>query len=252
MNNELVKKLIDLATRYDRFTAYIDNYRQEQEAEKRNASIEAEFIQTCSKLGLNVSSGDFYVITSSTGTVHSTMTIEEAVMKMIKEKTNNTSTNGGSKMKNDYTLNGKLKSTTWEQFRQEMKNRGIDVTRKKFVELVEEFNKLESAKTANENAVVLDQPHGDYIVKNIVKASFIASKGDSKGMRIVTMKKLFGIIRTAYIGDPNSKEKLEESFIKEIVNQLIKKQYIMYKRYESGAMIFYPTVKAAEYVANHK
>lgn len=98
-------------------------------------------------------------------------------------------------------------------------------------------------------AVVIDKKHGEYLVKNIVKASFIASKGDSKGKRIITMHKLFGIIRKAYA---NGDEKLEESFIKNIVNQLVTLKYISFKKYESGAMVFYPTVKASEFAKNNK
>lgn len=94
---------------------------------------------------------------------------------------------------------------------------------------------------------VIDRKHGDYIVKNIVKASFVASKGDSKGRRILTMHKLFGIIRKAYTNNLN--DKLEEMFIKDIINQLVKLQYISFKKYESGAIVFYPTVKAAKYAS---
>lgn len=93
---------------------------------------------------------------------------------------------------------------------------------------------------------VIDRKHGDYIVKNIVKASFVASKGDNKGKRIVTMHKLFGIIRKAYTNNLN--DKLEEMFIKDVINQLVKLNYIGFKKYESGAIVFYPTVKAANYV----
>lgn len=98
---------------------------------------------------------------------------------------------------------------------------------------------------SSNNHVVLDKKHGDYIVKNIVKVSFIATKGDSKGHRIVTMHKLFGIIRKAYA---NGNEQIDEVFIKDIINQLVTLKYIRFKKYESGAMVFYPTVKCKEYI----
>ena len=97
----------------------------------------------------------------------------------------------------------------------------------------------------NKPKYIIDRKHGDYIVKSIVKASFVATKGDSKGKRILTMHKLFGIFRKAYTNNLN--DKLEESFIKDIINQLVKLQYIGFKKYESGAIVFYPTTKAANY-----
>ena len=100
-----------------------------------------------------------------------------------------------------------------------------------------------------ENKVTIDKKHGDYLVKNIIKASFVATKGDSKGKRIITMHKLFGIVKAAY---GNNNEPVDEAFIKDIVNQLVTLKYITFKKYESGAMMFYPTAKAYEYVKNHK
>ena len=172
-------------------------------------------------------------------------------------------------MKKDYTLNGTINATTWQEFRAVMKEAGINTGTKSYAQLVEEYNALskdngvtvpvgdlcndkyypDCKNDDSDNRVVLDKKHGDYIVKNIVKASFIATKGDSKGQRIVTMHKLFGIIRKAYA---NGNEQIDEAFIKDIINQLVTLKYICFKKYESGAMIFYPTVKASEYVKNNK
>ena len=172
-------------------------------------------------------------------------------------------------MKKDYTLNGTINATTWQEFRAVMKEAGINTGTKSYAKLVEEYNALskdngvtvpvgdlcndkyypDCQNDDSNNHVVLDKKHGDYIVKNIVKASFIATKGDSKGQRIVTMHKLFGIIRKAYA---NGNEQIDEAFIKDIINQLVTLKYICFKKYESGAMIFYPTVKASEYVKNNK
>ena len=182
---------------------------------------------------------------------------------------NNTTIKEETTMKKDYTLNGTINATTWQEFRAVMKEAGINTGTKSYAQLVEEYNALSKDNSVtvpvgdlcndkyypdcqnndSDNHVVLDKKHGDYIVKNIVKASFIATKGDSKGQRIVTMHKLFGIIRKAYA---NGNEQIDEAFIKDIINQLVTLKYICFKKYESGAMIFYPTVKASEYVKNNK
>lgn len=161
----------------------------------------------------------------------------------------------------DYTLNGTINATTWQEFRVVMKEAGINTGTKSYAQLVEEYKALskdnaivvpvgdfsndkyypDCQNDSSNNHVVLDKKHGDYIVKNIVKASFIATKGDSKGHRIVTMHKLFGIIRKAYANG-------DEAFIKDIINQLVTLKYIRFKKYESGAMVFYPTVKCKEYI----
>lgn len=165
----------------------------------------------------------------------------------------------------DYTLNGTINATTWQEFRAVMKEAGINTKTKTYAQLVEEYNALskdngivvpvgdfsndkyypDCQDDSSNNHVVLDKKHGDYIVKNIVKASFIATKGDSKGHHIVTMHKLFGIIRKAYA---NGNEQIDEVFIKDIINQLVTLKYIRFKKYESGAIVFYPTVKCKEYI----
>lgn len=109
------------------------------------------------------------------------------------------------------------------------------------------YPELQEEKKTTE--IIIDRKHGDYLVKNIMKASFVATKGDSKDKRIVTMHKLFGIVKAAYTVD---NKLVDEAFIKNIINQLVTLKYITFKKYESGAMIFYPTVKAADYIKNHK
>ena len=164
-------------------------------------------------------------------------------------------------MKKDYTLNGTINATTWQEFRNAMKEAGISTGTKTYAQLVEEYIALSKDEAIvvpvgdmssdryypelQKETVIIDKKHGDYLVRNIVKASFIATKGDSKGNRIITMHKLFGIIRKAYA---NGDEKLEDAFIKNIINQLVTLKYIGFKKYESGAMIFYPTLKARDYV----
>lgn len=84
--NNTIQELINLANSYDRFTAYIDNYRQQREAEQANERITKEFIETAKTLGVDATSSDFYMITSSTGATYSKLTVEEAVDKFLQEK----------------------------------------------------------------------------------------------------------------------------------------------------------------------
>lgn len=182
--------------------------------------------------------------TTNNATINNTLTKENKGMK-----------------KNDYTLNGTINATTWQEFRAVMKEAGINPGTKKYSELVEEYNALPKDNAIivpvgdmssdkyypelQKEDVVIDRKHGDYLVRNIVKASFVATRGESKGNRILTMHKLYGIVKRAY---SNKNEDIEEKFIRDIINQLVSLKYIGFKRYESGAIIFFPTVKAANYV----
>lgn len=85
-NNTTIKALVNLANNYDRFTVYIDNYRQQQQAERANEMIQKEFIETAKLLGIDATASDFYYITSNTGTTCSRLTTEEAVHKFLEEK----------------------------------------------------------------------------------------------------------------------------------------------------------------------
>ena len=93
---------------------------------------------------------------------------------------------------------------------------------------------------------VIDKKHGVAIVKAIVKASFVVKKGfDNEGKRIITMRKLCGIIKKAYKDEFQNKD-LPLEFIHDIINQLVSLKYLCFKKYESGALVFYPTKKCKE------
>lgn len=214
---------------------------------------------------------------------------EEIIMNAPVETnvtTNNTTVKEESimdKKTKDYTLNGTINATTWQEFRAAMKEAGINIKNKTYAQLVEEYNVLTAVEetVVEETAVIIpvgdmssdkyypelqeiqeekkpekkateitiDRKHGDFLVRNIVKASFVASKGDSKGKRIIIMRKLFGVIKDAY---SNNNESIDEAFIKGIINQLVTLNYITFKKYESGAIMFYPTIKARDYVKEVK
>lgn len=191
---------------------------------------------------------------------------------------NNKNTKGGivmDKKVKDYTLGGKLTATNWKEFRTAMKDAGIAVGTKSYAQLTEEYNALPkendkpyTSTSANEVSVgdleitkdnapqevitavseeTTEQINNDklgILIPNILKASFKATRGDSKGLIIITMRKLFGIIREAYA---TGNEQLDDVFIKNVINELCKQKYLTCKRYESGALMFYPTVKVRDY-----
>ena len=211
--------------------------------------------------------------------------IMNAPVKETNVTTNNTTVKEESimnKKAKDYTLNGAINATNWQEFRAVMKEAGISTGTKTYAQLVEEYNVLtaveetvveetaviipvgdmssdkyypelqeiqEEKKPEKKATITIDRKHSDFLVRNIVKASFVASKGDSKGKRIIIMRKLFGIIKDAY---SNNNELVDEAFIKGIINQLVTLNYITFKKYESGAIMFYPTIKARDYVKEVK
>ena len=63
-NTTIIQELINLACQYDKYTMYIDNYRQQLQAEKRNEEIEKEFIELAATIGLTVTKSDFFCITT--------------------------------------------------------------------------------------------------------------------------------------------------------------------------------------------
>ena len=89
----------------------------------------------------------------------------------------------------------------------------------------------------------ISQKDGRELVKRIRKASFKATKGDSAGKVIITMKKLSGIIGHVY----GNGARVTDELLHQVINQLVKLNYLYFKRYESGALIFYPTVKVRDF-----
>ena len=89
----------------------------------------------------------------------------------------------------------------------------------------------------------ISQKDGRELVKRIRKASFKATRGDSAGKVIITMKKLSGIIGHIY----GNGARVTDELLHQVINQLVKLNYLCFKRYESGALIFYPTVKVRDF-----
>lgn len=80
---EEFSQLIELATRYDRTIEFIDSRSQQLQAEEKNRGIENKFLEICKELGYLITSRDFMNVVNKTGTVHSPMSVEEAVNAML-------------------------------------------------------------------------------------------------------------------------------------------------------------------------
>lgn len=65
MKNEMIKEMKELARKYDAFTHCIDDYRQREEAEKRNKVLDTKFVEIANKMGINATANDLYEIISN-------------------------------------------------------------------------------------------------------------------------------------------------------------------------------------------
>ena len=62
MKNEMIKEMKKLARKYDAFTHCIEDYRQKEEAEKRNKALAVKFVEVANKMGINATENDLYEI----------------------------------------------------------------------------------------------------------------------------------------------------------------------------------------------
>lgn len=168
-----------------------------------------------------------------------------------------------AKKTNDYTLNGTLTAKNWTEFKAVCKEHGINCGTKKFDELVMELSAILSAKTepAVTKEFVVTQKMGDAIIRRIrvggkdrngkthSAAMFVATKSkdpETNGKYMVTMSKLYAIIADVYglkEGEPGNDDFIKKS----VINYLCRTGWLSFKRYDTGAMVFFPTVKMAQY-----
>lgn len=85
MKQNIIQELINIAQGYDWYTQYIDNYRQEKQAEQANERIIARFTETAAKLDITVTRSDFHRYLGP-NTIYSTCSTEECVMQLINKK----------------------------------------------------------------------------------------------------------------------------------------------------------------------
>lgn len=150
-----------------------------------------------------------------------------------------------------------IMTLTKDLLREELKKYGVELSNTVFkktkrddlIKMLEEKQSgaitvpagdMSSDKYYPEQDIALTDEQKKYIIKRLYYKSFKVTKGDNKGKRIVLMRRLYGIIKGAY---DNNNNNIEESIIKNVINMLVKDKYLTYKKYESGAIVFFPTVK---------
>lgn len=83
--------------------------------------------------------------------------------------------------------------------------------------------------------------------RNHDKAMFMATKmtnNDLNGHYVIMPKKLFGVISDVY-------NTSDEVFIKEVINYLVTQNYLGYRKFDNGGMVFWPTKKMFSVVLLH-
>ena len=85
MTKSIIEEMKKAVRNYDMFTQYIENYKQQEEAEKRNDKLNDKFISLANKIGINATINDLYdIVSSSTVTGCKYASIDEAIEAYIK------------------------------------------------------------------------------------------------------------------------------------------------------------------------
>ena len=85
MTKSIIEEMKKAVRNYDMFTQYIENYKQQEEAEKRNDKLNTNFISLANKIGINATINDLYdIASSSTVTGCKYASIDEAIEAYIK------------------------------------------------------------------------------------------------------------------------------------------------------------------------
>ncbi len=280
MNANNINKLVSIIEKYDVFAEFIDDYEQYGAAMEQNDMVAADFINTAKEMGIEMTDAKFEAIIAR---MAQHVSAEDAIKESLAQNTNNNireekKMSKNTKSKNDYTMGGAIEATSWTEFKAVCKSFGINCGTKTFKALEVE---LKAAMTQQplpvaheevpavaapvveqkKDEFVLTKKAGDAIVRRIMlggkdrngrqhtAAAFKASKSKDpavNGHLMVTMSKLYAIIADVYglkQGDPGNDE-----FIKKgVINYLCKNGWLTFKRYDSGALSFFPTAKMAEY-----
>lgn len=275
MNNEAkawrrqidIKDMVQYASmyRHDIESIPVDDYWQYDAAEANNHWCAMRAIEVATKLGIAMTEEEFKTMADTIG---EEITAEIAVINYINSKTKKeTKTmSKNTKSKNDYTMGGIIEATNWTEFKAVCKEHGINCGTKKFNELSVELSTILSTKAAPAEEVkpeefVVNKNMGDAIVRRIMlggkdrngrqhsAAAFKATKSKDpsvNGHMMVTMAKLYAIIADVYglqQGNPNN-----DAFIKKcVINYLCKHGWLNFKKYEGGALSFFPTQKMMSY-----
>lgn len=278
MSAENIGKLAAIISKYDVFAEFIDDYEQYGAATEQNDMVAADFVNTACAMGFSITHESFDDLIAR---LAKQMPAEDAIKEYLTAQNANNikeekKMSKNTKSKNDYTMGGTIEATNWTEFKAVCKTFGINCGTKTFKVLEEELKAAmaQQSSTVHDDAsvvaeqkqekkdeFVLSKKHGDAIVRRIMlggkdrngrqhtAAAFKASKSKDpavNGHLMVTMSKLYAIIADVYglkQGDPGN-----DAFIKKgVINYLCKNGWLAFKRYDSGALSFFPTTKMVEY-----
>lgn len=169
----------------------------------------------------------------------------------------------------DYTLNGTINATNWQEFRAAMKEAGINTGTKTYDALVEEYNALQKKDTDAGIAITVGDGVANDIyypelqeevpatvpISNKLKPEVITKlpvelinkileglnsrkrKFDSRGL--IYTKDVYSAVCKAYCWYTNSYGKLPESKIKGVINFMVSAGYLTFKKDDANHIQFF-------------
>lgn len=259
LNAENMTKLVSILAKYDAFAQFIDDYEQYGAATEANDMVAIDFINTANQMGIMISNETFEAIAAC---MTKDMSAENAIRECLTTQANNKEEKK-MKTKNDYTMGGAITAKNWTEFKAVCKEYGINCGTDTFAILSQKLSAILSAKTepAVAKEFVVTQKMGDAIIRRIrlggkdrngkthSPAMFMATKSkdpETNGKYMVTMAKLYAIIADVY-GLKKDEPGNDEFIKKNVINYLCKNGWLVFKRYETGALSFFPTVKMRDY-----
>jgi hypothetical protein len=281
MNAENIGKLVSIISKYDVFAEFIDDYEQYGAAMEQNDMVAADFVNTACAMGFSATHESF---DSLIARLAKHMPAEDAIKEYLTaQNTNNIKEekkmSKNTKTKNDYTMGGTIEATNWTEFKAVCKTFGINCGTKTFKVLEEELKAamtqqppvahdevpvvatpVVEQKQEKKDEFVVSKTMGEAIVRRILvggkdrngkqhaAAMFRVTKSkdpEVNGRWMVTMAKLYAIVADVYKLENKTAE--NDAFIKQVINYLCKNGWLCFKKYDSGAMSFFPTVKMAQY-----
>lgn len=78
------------------------------------------------------------------------------------------------------------------------------------------------------------------ILKRIWNSSYIATKchdSELNGKRLIKLANIMAIIN--FVINKDNKGRMDDAYMKEVINALVKEKYLSFKKYEGGALQFY-------------
>lgn len=177
------------------------------------------------------------------------------------ETINNTNKKENKTMKKDYTLNGTINATTWQEFRTVMKEAGINTATKSFDELVEEYNNLSKdnivsvgdmssdryseiaeerpeTETTNDSSKESVNPNKPEVIETLPDIILNKLLGELHSRRGKFDERGLIQVSDAYKAVCKTYERPTENFIKGIINYMVTNKYIRFTKVNGQLQLF--------------